>query len=288
MKQFIIISSLIISSLTSFSQSKKEQIVLLNGKVDSLGKVINYLTNKNSEAINGILKRESICLTNIKELNNLIEVRNYELDSIKKAYSLLLYDVNLLRTKNSNLDSINKSLLFKNNSTPQNEYDLIVEKWKTELYLNGEVGPPCYIKDGYIDWLKEYPNYYWGMQKISSLKYDFNSDNIEDALFYFPAVNCVGGNGSASDFAMLIYSNKSQVLTNKNISKNIEKKIQDALIEKGVYDSYGIEIKYKKFSKIITGNYLAWVGKDFHCCPSYNGSFEYNLTNFSIELKTKI
>ena len=166
-------------------------------------------------------------------------------------------------------------------------FDIEVEKWKTELFLNGEVGPPC-IAD-YNEWSEMYPDYYWGMQEIQSIESDFNSDGIQDALFYFPAENCVGGNGKGSDFAMLVYSHKGQLLTNKNITKTIEHKIKyDVFAKDGVYDIYSIRISYSKsllIYKTIRGSYRAWVDSDANCCPSYRGTFEYNPFSFSIVIK---
>lgn len=165
------------------------------------------------------------------------------------------------------------------------DFELEVGKWKKELFLNGEVGPPC--KDDYQKWTEENPNYYWGMQEISSLKNDFNSDNITDGLFFFPAENCVGGNGIGSDFAILIYSADKQTLTNKNITTIIEKKLTYALTDKGIYDVYNVVLTYETFNKTIGGNYFAWSGEDAHCCPSNSGTFEYNLLDFSLLIDNK-
>ena len=160
------------------------------------------------------------------------------------------------------------------------------EKWKTELLLNGEVGPPC--KSDFQKWTEENPNYYWGMQKIDSLLYDFNGDGIKDALLFFPAENCVGGNGSGSDFGMLVYSHNNQTLTNKNITKIIESKLKDALAENGISDVFDVNFNYKTFTKSIGGSYFAWNGGDPHCCPSSKGTFEYNPIKFSMEIKNTI
>jgi hypothetical protein len=164
-------------------------------------------------------------------------------------------------------------------------FEVEIDKWKKELLLNGEVGPPC--TDDYQTWTEENTSYYWGMQDISSLKSDFNSDNNLDGLFYFPAVNCVGGNGTGSDFAILIYSNNNQTLTNKNITNLIASKLESALSEKGVYGVYDIVLTYKTFTKTIGGNYFAWSDEDAHCCPSNKGTFEYNPVDFTISINNK-
>jgi hypothetical protein len=165
------------------------------------------------------------------------------------------------------------------------DFEIEIDKWKKELLLNGEVGPPC--KDDYQKWAEENPNYYWGMQKISSLQSDFNSDSITDGLFFFPAINCVGGNGTSSDFAMLIYSNDNKTLTNKNITTIIESKLKSALADKGIYNVYSTVLTYKTFTTIVGGKYFAWSEEDAHCCPSNSGTFEYNPVDFSISINNK-
>ena len=192
---------------------------------------------------------------------------------------LAISSCNTEATKNINTVAIEDNTeINKNSNIFLNE----IEKWKKELYLNGEVGPPC-GKD-YQKWTEENPNYYWGMQETKTLISDFNADNVNDALVYFPAVNCVGGNGSGSDFSLLVFSHKNQLLTDKNLTKNIEEKIEIALADKDIYGVNTTLILFKSFSKTITGKYLAWVEEDAHCCPSYTGEFEYNPIDFSVKI----
>ena len=54
-----------------------------------------------------------------------------------------------------------------------------LEKWKLEMQSNGIVGPPC-IED-YEKWSIENPNDYYGLQDVTTLEDDFNSDGIKDA-----------------------------------------------------------------------------------------------------------
>ncbi len=172
-----------------------------------------------------------------------------------------------------------------NCQTKSFDYTAEVEKWKTELLLNGEVGPPC--TEPYQKWIEKNPNYYFGLQKIESKMFDFNSDGIKDGLFYFPAVNCVGGNGIGSDFAILIYSHQNKVLTNKNITGTIESKIGIALNDIGFHEHSPIHVNYKAFEKTIKGEYMAWTNSDAHVGGSINGTFEYNPVNFSLKIKNQ-
>ncbi len=160
-----------------------------------------------------------------------------------------------------------------------------IEKWKIELVVNGEVGKPCRKDNDYQKWDKENPTAYFGLQKIQSIESDFNADGIKDGLFYFPAKNCVGGNGYGSDFAMLVYSYKGQLLTNKNITQIIEQKIKESLSDKGTYGVYKIYLFYTGLGKTIGGKYSVWMDGDASCCPGLNGTFNYNPINFSLTTK---
>lgn len=175
----------------------------------------------------------------------------------------------------SNVKAISKA--------PETTIEEEIAKWKTELFLNGEVGPPC-IED-YEKWAEQNPQYYWGMQEINILKHDFNSDNSEDALVYFEAENCVGGNGTGSDFAMLLYSYNNQILSNKNITDKITVELLEELTKNGITNLSDIVINYKSLSNTINGSYRVWLSDDAHCCPGYEGTFNYNPNDFSIILK---
>ncbi|WP_435254735.1 hypothetical protein [Tenacibaculum sp. A30] len=171
------------------------------------------------------------------------------------------------------------------NAQTSTDFKTETEKWKKELHLNGEVGPPC--SDNAYEWSEKNKGYYFGMQEIQSMESDFNKDGVKDGLFYFPAQNCVGGSGIGSDFAMLVYSNDGELLTNKNITKTIEQKIKGTLAEKGLYGVYKVIINYKGLGKTIIGKYNAWGEKDANCCPSFGGTFEYNPVDFSIIIENK-
>jgi len=181
-----------------------------------------------------------------------------------------------------NLKSI-PAKAFRNSS----EFDKEVEKWKQELYDNGEVGKPCREDNNWQKWIEDNPGFYFGQQKVESIETDYNSDGIKDGLFYFPAENCVAGNGTASNFGMLVYSENGEYLTNKKITNTIETKIKNILFEKGFQKVYLVYIHYKGFAKTISGEYYAWSDKDASCCPSNSGTFEYNPKDSKMEINNK-
>lgn len=165
------------------------------------------------------------------------------------------------------------------------DFKIEIEKWTRELISNGEVGNPCREDDDWEKWQKENPKAYFGLQEIESSESDFNSDGIKDGLFYFPAENCVGGNGTDSDFGMLVYSKNGQLLTNKNITQTIEEGIKAELAKIKINNVYKIHIKYKGLGKTIIGEYYAWSEEDANCCPSKNGFFEYSPIELATEIK---
>lgn len=163
--------------------------------------------------------------------------------------------------------------------TLENHLQIEVDKWQKELVLNGEVGPRCY--NDYNKWMQDYPNYYYGLQDIKYYLNPSDSDEIKDALFFFDAVNCVGGSSGGSDFAVLVYSNNGFVLTNKNITTTIENKIKQLFADNGNYDIERVQIYYKSY---LGGEFSAWKSDDANCCASYNGKFKYNPSNFTVKL----
>ena len=159
------------------------------------------------------------------------------------------------------------------------------EKWKKELLINGEVGPPC--KDDYIKWGEENPDVYFGLpEKINSKVSDFNNDGKDDILLYFHAGDpCNGGNGNGSDFSQLIYSNGEEYLYNKNLSSKIANLVNEEFINKSkTYGANNVLIFINEFDKMISGEYTLWTENDAHCCPSFSGKYKYDLVKRKIEI----
>lgn len=155
------------------------------------------------------------------------------------------------------------------------EKDLLIEKekWEKELVINGEVGNPCYENGDWEKWQEDNPGDYFGLQEVKVIKTDMNQDGIEDALFYFPAINCVGGSGFGSDYAMLVYSHENLYLTNKNLTKTIEAKLKSKLYSEEVYR---VNLTYKSAGEKIFGEFQAWKEIDANCCPGITKMFLYN------------
>jgi hypothetical protein len=174
-------------------------------------------------------------------------------------------------------------------SIPKDSVKQEIKKWKAELLMNGEVGPPC--KRRYDIWIEENPNYYYGMQPLKQLSSDLNEDGTEELLCYFPAVNCVGGNGTDSDFAMFLFHKDSMLLTNKSIVVQIEEFIKEVVYSNHHGDKAveiaDVNVFFDAMSQTISGRYALWVYEDAHCCPSFEGTFDYRPFELSIEIMDK-
>ena len=182
-------------------QEKKEELLNTDKKqtTDSIPKIefegkihIDNSTVKNSETLNNTANVESN-----KFFELIAKYKFYIFFTALAIVMTLSYFKNFYNADKNEVSDLNTE----------------IEKWKKELYLNKEVGPEC-IED-YAKWAEDNPGYYYGLQETKTIESDFNSDGINDYLVYMPAINCVGGNGSDSDFGLLVYSDGNNILTNK-------------------------------------------------------------------------
>ena len=275
----IILSAVMAFTLTiANAQSKKEQIENLTFSLDSLNQVVSG-------------ERQNLNTT-LDSLDQLLtkNQQDFELEMDKSSIIIKNLNTQLIRLNSIN-DSINIQLITKDQKIDSlqntSEFKIETEKWKKELLASGLVGKPCREDRDLQKWEEENPNAYWGLQEIQSRESDFNSDGIRDGLFYFPTVNCIGGNGWGSDFGMLVYSNDGQFLTNKNITQTIENRIKTELAKIDINSVLKIYINYKGLGKTIIGEYFAWTPGDANCCPRSTGTYEYSPTELTTEIKNK-
>lgn len=241
-----------------FAQSKKEQIETLTIKIDSL-------------------------LNNIDSLNKIIKTSNIKYDSLFRLMSNNQINNNQIIKQLSNNNYILKKEIDSLNKLSVYSIEREMENWKSELYINKEVGPKC--TENYEKWTIDNPDYYWGISDFFKSDFDFNSDGIKDALIYFPAQNCVAGSGHQSNFAMLVYSHKNSFLTNKKITNLIEGKITSKLnYEEKINSVYKIELEYLGLTQNINGNFSGYIEQDANCCPSYSGKFIFNPLTYEVEI----
>ena len=133
MKHTALLLLLFLSSLISFSQSKKEQILQLNTKIDSMADVITGLKSKNADIIDELNKEKVLCVQNLNGVKILLEEKNIQIDSFQKSIFLIQKKVSYLEEKSNKLDSINKSIMLQNKEiAEQNEQPIYEEKINTD------------------------------------------------------------------------------------------------------------------------------------------------------------
>lgn len=126
---------------------------------------------------------------------------------------------------------------------------------------------------------------------INSVLGDFNNDSQEDLLLYFQAENCTGYNGGTETFAKIIYSDgtaKSDLMSEKRNAIQSEYQQSENENEKlrEVTDAYLATTTTINGYRIgVTGDFRLYTETDAHCCPSYSGTYVYELKGKKMQIK---
>ena len=97
------------------------------------------------------------------------------------------------------------------------------------------------------------------------------------------AENCTGHNGNPKTYATVIYSNNTSnpqlmndIISALQIAYHQQKKSDQTLKE--ITDNY-LEntITISKYQDGIIGTFNLYTSNDPHCCPSYNGTYRYDI-----------
>ncbi|MCW9034030.1 MAG: hypothetical protein OQJ97_07390 [Rhodospirillales bacterium] len=174
-----------------------------------------------------------------------------------------------------------------------------IEKWKQELLKGKKIGSLCdYERLGSLahkKWRDGNPDQMDGLpvddKEIKAVRSDFNDDNEKDLLLFFQGKNCTGHNGGTQTYAKIIYSNgasksdlMAEVITviqseynrRREITKNLKEITRSYLETTTTIDGY---------HNGITGKFRLYTKDDAHCCPSYNGSYTYELKRKNMEIE---
>lgn len=174
-----------------------------------------------------------------------------------------------------------------------------IEKWKNELINEKMVGAPCNYKDissqQALDWSKENPGQMDAFpsddKSISIANADFDGDGEKDLLLYFVSENCTGHNGDTPSFGRIVYADgtsTSDLMHEIRLSildKYNEKRKSEKLKE--VTDSYFSESVTISYDYGIKGEFRLYATDDAHCCPSYSGTYVYNVKEKKIQILLK-
>ncbi|RMA67711.1 hypothetical protein [Ulvibacter antarcticus] len=143
--------------------------------------------------------------------------------------------------------------------------EIEAEKWTKEL-----------ISEDGINYCEENsPSLSEFLKQMSSSESDINSDGIKDGLFYYRYNSC-GGTANFSDLSMLTYSENGKLVTDKNFTQTIIKKIKSNLSKKQLSEFGAATVNFKGLGNSVIGTYSVWVGEDPNGFPSINGMFQYS------------
>ncbi len=174
-----------------------------------------------------------------------------------------------------------------------------IEKWKQELINDKMIGAPCNYKDvssqQAFDWSKENPGQMDAFpsddKSISTVNADFDGDGEKDLLLYFVSENCTGHNGDTPTFARIVYADGTYT---SDLMKEIRLAILDKYNEKReseklkeITDSYFNESVRISYDNDIKGEFRLYATDDAHCCPSYTGTYVYNVKEKKIQILLK-
>lgn len=163
-----------------------------------------------------------------------------------------------------------------------------IEKWKNQLLQSKQIGHPC--TDEMAAWSAQNPDQLNGLPSdendYASRLTDVNGDGRQDLLLYFISGNCTGHNGGTPTFARLIYSDGGVYKTDDDLMGEIKNAIlkgydkrRDADKTLGaVTNNYMDETTtISGYDNGIKGEYRLYADDDPHCCPSYTGTYVYDV-----------
>lgn len=277
----ILILFTIIFNLNSFSQSKKEQIEILNNRVDSLNSVLNLEKNTNSEKSNKIsdlttkitnLERTINTLnTNVSKLiseqqtNNLrINALKLEIDSLNSIIESYgqkivfvrdnsLYIYNLQTNRESVLHDSGKVIALCSNS--RKIYFSEINESKLEVY---EIDLSNTSKKTKIVSINEKRDFDRDCFNCSKYFYDEDFKGelfiVDDDLIVGALPTSLEGGGMFTEHYLINIKNKTYIETNLDDSKrnNDSKEIQLASTIRNEYFIKKAPVEYELFRSIST------------------------------------
>jgi hypothetical protein len=174
-----------------------------------------------------------------------------------------------------------------------------ITKWKQELLDAKQIGQPC--TGDLASWSNQNPNQENGLpadeNAYGSQKADVNGDGKQDLLIYFMSENCSGHNGGTPTYARLVYSDGDSYKINDALTTEVKNAIlaeYNKLKEsdktfKSVSNNFLDETTtITGYENGVKGAYSLYAQDDAHCCPSYSGTYVYDVNSKSITIDNKV
>jgi hypothetical protein len=282
LKANLFIFSLLFFSQFQFihAQSKKEQIEVLNVRLDSLNRVL-----ENERGISN--QKLQVYENEIRDLKS-------QLSKIQLGLANTNKELKTLKIANDSLVSLTDSLqIFTGLGTSKLDKEIFI--WlKEKFYVEGRWR---FCNMNYDDGGEKVYNDLEELNLILSevnINYrDINKDGILDAIVSISVPWCAFTTAFQRSYGILIYSKENEYLKldNESLSKDVYDKLYNELKTKNRLKFHNLLIwGFTSFSGpdgSVSGSATIWLDDDPHCCASFSADIIYNpfTGQWSYELK---
>ena len=130
--------------------------------------------------------------------------------------------------------------------------------------------------------------------EIKAVTANLDDDDQFDLLLYFQSVNCTGHNGGTKFFARIIYANGTtmpdlmDLLINNILIEYEQKRKTDDSLEPVTSNYLETTTTITGYNNGLHGSFSLYTEEDAHCCPTYNGSYLYNVQEDEMEIQIRL
>lgn len=269
-KAILFISSLLFFSQfqVTHAQSKKEQIEVLNGRLDSLNRILEnergVSNKKHLEFENEIRDLKSQLLKIQLGLTN----TNKELNTLKIANDSLVSFIDSLQ----NIPSLGTSKL---------DYEII--KLLIDIFYQDGKWTSCVMNyDDGEEKASGFDAYLEALSYTHIQKRDINQDGILDAIVYIWSPWCSYTTAWEISTSVLFYSNGEDFLKNESLSSDLGKLLLNKLQANERLDVGGIDVNFSSFGSYsdgtLIGQAIIWLNEPYDPprFPSHTADIIYN------------
>jgi hypothetical protein len=282
LKAKLFIFSLLFFSQIQFiyAQSKKEQIEVLNGRLDSLNRIL--------------INERGVSNQKLQVYENEIRELKSQLSKIQLGLTNTNKELSTLKIANDSLISLTDSLQsFTGLGTSKLDNEIF--KWLEEHFY--KEGRWRFCNMNYDDGEEKEYNDLEELKLILSeviINYrDINNDGILDAIVSISVPWCAFTTAFQQSFGILIYSKENEYLRldNERLSKDVYDKLYNELKTKNLIKFHNLLVSgFSAFSGSdgsMSGSAIIWLHDDPHCCASFSVDIIYNpfTGEWSYELK---
>ena len=270
LKTTLFIFSLLFFSQIQFihAQSKKEQIEVLNGRLDSLIRIL-----ENERGVSN--QKLQVYENEIRDLKSQLSKIQLGLTNTKK-------ELNILKVANDSLISLTDSLQnIPSLGTSKLDYEII--KSLIDIFYQDGRWTSCVMN--YDDGEEKAYGFEAYLEVLSNTvieKRDINQDGNLDAIVYIWLPWCSFTTAWEMSNSILFYSKGEEFLKNESLSSDIGKLLLNKLQAKERLDVGGIEVDFSSFGSYsdgtLIGEAIIWLNEPYDPprFPSLKAEIIYN------------